>query len=736
MFWPPLAACLCAGFAVSAQAEVLDELEWIREGADAVLLVEFTTPVRYTSSIATKSSDLVQVFYSLTTVREETNASASEQRLAGGNGLPSAVVRDEATENVLHTNLNRKLTISLGSPAAFKVRQGQHRKDGSSIELVFAGLGSSVDVLAVKSSKLAPVATAAGVTAPSIVPTTPAAIANEAAASDLLTKARADFDGGQYDGATESLNKLLSLPPSNSSRKAQELAGLARLNAGDKTRAAREFELFLKLYPQGADSDNIRQLLASMPTFDTTSSGQATAAESKAVISGSVSSFYYGGQSDNRSLTQDYIDNGIPVPRTETSLSNVDQKQVQTNVDLNWRLRDAEKDMRFVFRDAYTDDLLKQSKSKERLTALYFDYKSIALGGNIRVGRQSPSGGGVLYRFDGVQAGYLFKPKWKINAVAGKPSDDLLDSKRSFYGVSVDALALTKELSGSAYLIEQTIDSQIDRRAVGADVRYFKGGVSAFGQLDYDQVLHTVNIASVQSTWQVTEATVLNAMLDRRTTPILSLGNALFFYTPQAQRIQDLLGTTPLDTLRDQVLTLKAYQNQFRVGGTTTLSSNWQTGADFSLSNTDAIPAVPSLSIAAQPSTGNRWGVSAQLIGTNLYSARDTHVFNISLMGGPTDHGTLLSYNNLTSLGDKWQIEPSLKYFTQSGTVSGDSDTWTLGMRGIYRVAKQIFIESELTYEKQTGLGATSISGTGAVIPGTASSANRTNYYLGARYEF
>ena len=346
----------------------------------------------------------------------------------------------------------------------------------------------------------------------------------------------------------------------------------------------------------------------------------------------------------------------------------------------------------------------------------------------------------MLYRFDGVQAGYIFKPKWKVNAVIGKPTDDLLDAKRSFYGFSIDAQALTKELSGSAYFIEQVIDSETDRRALGADLRYFKDGLSASGQLDYDQILKAVNIAAVQSTWQISEATVLNAMLDRRSTPVLSLGNALFFPDPklavQAKRIEELLGTTPIDTLRERVSTLNAYQNQFRVGGTTTLTSNWQTGADFSLSSTDAIPAVPSLSIPAQASTGNRWGVSAQMIGTNLYSIRDTHVFNLSLMGGPSDHGTLLSYNNLSSLGDKWQLEPSLKYYTQIGTLSGDSDTWTLGVRGIYRVRNQISLESELTYEKYDATGATTTSGTGSLAPGTISSSTRTNYYLGVRLDF
>jgi hypothetical protein len=102
----------------------------------------------------------------------------------------------------------------------------------------------------------------------------------------------------------------------------------------------------------------------------------------------------------------------------------------------------------------------------------------------------------VLYRFDGVQAGYAFKPKWKLNAVAGVPTDTLLDSRRTFYGVSIDAEQLTKEVSGSAFLVEQVIDGETDRRGVGADLRYFSGGFSASAQFDYDLILSAINVAA------------------------------------------------------------------------------------------------------------------------------------------------------------------------------------------------------------------------------------------------
>jgi hypothetical protein len=203
-----------------------------------------------------------------------------------------------------------------------------------------------------------------------------------------------------------------------------------------------------------------------------------------------------------------------------------------------------------------------------------------------------------------------------------------------------------------------------------------------------------------------------------------------------ATRLQDRLNLFPIDALRQRVIDETPYQNQFQLGATTTLTPNWQTGASFTLSNSDAIPSFTfnGQTIPGQASTGNQWGMSAQLIGTNLYSTRDTHVFNIGFSGGLNDHSTLLTYNNLTSLGDQWQIEPSLKYMTMSSSLSGDSDTWTAGVRGTYRVRKQVSIETELTYEtrKNVGLPITS----GGVTTKNDTSTNGMTYYLGARYEF
>lgn len=562
--------------------------------------------------------------------------------------------------------------------------------------------------------------------APAVIASAPEV---EASAAKLMAVADAANDRGDYQDAVAALDKLLNLPPNTRTRKAQEQIGLTRLKSGDNARARGEFETFLKLYPTGADSEQIRQYLVNLPAETAVAKGRGPA-EPVSVTNGSVSAFYYGGQSQTRS--QDFVDSplgGLPVLQSENNLSGTDQKQVQTNVDLNWRYRDAEKDMRFVVRDTYNADLMPNRPNKNRLSALYFDQRSLTNGTAFKVGRQSPIGGGVLYRFDGMQASYVFAPKWKVSAVYGVPTDLLLDSKRHFYGAWVDADALAPNLSGSVYVNQQMIDEQIDRSAVGAELRYFNEGLALSGQMDYDQMLQGLNIATVQGSWQFPDTTVINFLFDRRATPVRSLGNILFFQDPMlpspARNISELLATTPIDMLRGQVNGITSFQTQGMVGFTTPVAPNWQAGGNVNYTNVDEIKPIAVILPNGQPSTGDLWSVGVQLIGSNLYSARDTHVFNASFLSGPTYRGTLLSYNNLTGINEEWQVEPSLRLYLQDDSLGNKMKRWTPGIRMTYRLIKRISLETELTYEIADTTG-----------PTRNESSQRMFYYLGARFDF
>ena len=574
-----------------------------------------------------------------------------------------------------------------------------------------------------------------------------AAASADTIAAELLAAARAADAQQDTAAALQALGKLLDMPPNASSREAQELAGLLRLKAGDAARARAEFELFLQLYPNGPDADRVRRELARLPSPAATRTRPRAPITPTTTLAGSVSQFYYGGQSKVR--TQEFQDSpisGLPELQDNT-ISGTDQKQAIGSVDLNWRHRDADRDQRFVFRDSYTADLMPNRANKNRLSALYYDHRSYELGTNVRVGRQSATGGGALGRFDGVQAGYLVAPKWRVNALAGVSTDKLAESKRKFYGTSVDAEALTPELNGSVYVIQQTIDGELDRRALGTELRYFSGGVSAFGTLDYDQVFKGINVAMLQGTWQLPDNTVVNLLYDRRATPMLTLGNTLFFQTtsPPAQSISELLASgATLADLRQRVKDLNSFTTQAVLGATTPLNTQWQLGGDLRFTQIGEIAPVPELLPYGQKKT-EVLGLGGQLIGSNLYSARDTHVIGLTWLKGstqlvffpnPADVSTyafrdstytavLLNYNNSSLITEALTLEPSIKLYRQTDNAGLKTTRWSPGLRLTYRLAKQVSAESELTSEYSK-----------SASPTRNESSNRVYYYLGARYDF
>lgn len=813
----PLAAAICL-FAASTtvRAQVLDDVELRREGADAVLQVRFVVPVRYVRNVTSRTGELAQAYYE---VLERAGAQGgpqlpAERRIAGGGGLPTLTISDEPVGG---STSERKLVIRTSPPSRLRVRAG---RDNRSVEVVLDGLGAQVQpavpvaalpqaqpgqrlVVVLHSSTdpslqlpapvpaalqdyqvgtaqrvvdgvtlyeltLGPFASQAeasralgllrkrfpkasvlalpGAPAAAVAPATadtpsaaPAAtpIDPERAGPADLALAQAADARGDLPAALDALNRVLDLPPNRASREAQELIGVVRLKAGETTRARREFELFLKLYPTGADAKRVAARLAALPAPASTDVARAERAPVPATttINGSAGLYYYGGQSQIRSEEfRDSSIGGLPELVQNPTISGVDQRLAIANVDLNYRHRDAEQDLRFVFRDSYQANMLAGKPDRNKLSALYVDHRSFKAGTSVRLGRQSPLGGGILGRFDGLQAGYAFAPKWKANVFGGQPADKLQQTRRYFFGTSVDADALTEHVGGSLYAIEQKIDGVTDRRALGTDLRYFNGGTFVSSSLDYDTVLRAVNVASVQGTWQQIDAegaagTSVNFMLDRRAQPLLMLGNALFFQDPNGGpipvRLSDALALRSLETLRDHVRTTTAYSTQALLGVSTPLDTRWQIGGDVRLARIGAIAPVPDILPNGQPATGNIWSLGGQLIGSNLYSARDTHVFNTSYQTAPTFKGLLLSYNNLSALNEAWQLEPSLQYYRQRGTDGLGLVRWKPGLRVSWRVAQSWVLESSLDYEV-----------TRITSPTRNENSNRAFYYLGGRYDF
>lgn len=753
-----LLACLCGTGAVRAQ--IVDDVEWRRDGADAVLVVRFATEVRFQRAVATRSGDLTQVAYTLlSTTNARLGTPTQVRRVAAVGALPEVEVADEA-ERGERSEQTRRLVLRLSRAVPTKARGG---RDNRSLEVVLTGLGAAVPapsrpaLPALRPAVVAPTPPAAPASAPAVATApdagwpagvSPASPEVEARAQALMQQGRQAYEAGRWEQAAEHFGQALELPPHGGTREAQFKVGMAHLRQQDLARAIAEFETFLKLFPTGPDSDQARSALASIARAPVAPAAPTDASrpvpEPEVTIAGSASSTFHGGNGQLRSRDfQDSPIGGLPAVAGEPQLSSDRSRQLYSDVDLNWRRRNAEVDQRFVFRDSYTSDLLRPDKSRNRLSALYFDHKSLSGRWGVRAGRQSPTGAGVMGRFDGLTGYWSAWPRVKLGAVAGMPVDKVFDSKRRFHGVSIDADRLPGGVGAGLYAIEQLLDGVVDRRAVGVDLRWFGGGATVFSQVDYDVAIGALNIATLQGTYITAGNTVFNALFDRRALTTLALGNALTFEDPAnpglpSRRIADRLARSTLRALRDQVRRITPMITQAQVGVTVPLNKNWQVASSLQLTETGAIPPVPEVAgfENGRPATGAIVTTSAQLIGLNLYSARDTHVLSTTLIRSPTMRGTLLGYHQSSLLWQAWQVEPSVQFYADRLEGGTHSRRWSPGLRVSYRGVRRWALESSINVE----IGRTRRVGADPLQPGatitTEESTRRVNYSLGARHEF
>lgn len=743
-------------------AQAIDQVEVLREGAHTVMRIVFTEQVQLRRSITAQHAGLLTIQYALVAGTNAQLRSSQQLRLGPRDGLPEMDLADDPEPDLR----NRRIVVRLRGTRELSVRAGAGNR---SIEVVLHDWApvAAVPVPAPAPTPPAPPPVPAPPAAAASAPDTasdpaaapapaPSPVAVEATAMALMDSARQALQRGAWQAALDALNDVLALPPNRQSREALELAGVARARMGDYRRARLEFEAYLRQYPSGEGAERVRQELATLPVGAPAAASRPAGVAAPAkptgqtLINGSAGLNYYGGNGQVRS--QEFKDSplgGLPSTPGEPLLSSDRTRQAIGDLDLSWRHRDADQDMRFVLRDSYASDLERSDKSRNRLSSLYFDYRSLAPGAGgfgLRAGRQSPQSGGVLSRFDGVTGYVVAAPQVKLSAVAGEPADKFFDSKRRFYGGAVEADGLVPNLGLSLYGIEQRIDAEIDRRAVGLEARFFKDGVSVFAQLDHDLMFKTTNIATVQGTWVFGDGSVVNALYDRRALPLLALGNALTFEDPaqpgvRFERIGDKLATTTLAALREQVRATTPFVTQAQLGFTRPLDKTWQLGASVQLTNTGAIPPVPGVAgyENGRPASGNLYAVNMQVVGANLLSARDTHVWSVGAVNGLTIEGWLLGYNHSSYLGAAWQIEPSLQYYRDKvgvGSTGSTSQRTTPALRLTWRGLKPWVFDSGFTYEiaRVTRTAPDMTDPTLTVT--TRESTRRVNYSLGTRYEF
>jgi len=527
----------------------------------------------------------------------------------------------------------------------------------------------------------------------------------EGQAAVLMAKAQEALKATNYELAITEFNRVLLLPPNKYSQDAQELIGLARERNGEWAKAKAEYDLYLKLFPDGPGADRVRQQLSQLkvpaPGARKVKVRDATVVKT---VTGNFSQFYYGGQ------TQTQTAFNTPTTPGTSSLTSTDQSELRSSLDLKGLYRDADADQKVVFRGDDTRSFIDTRPNRSRVLSAFYEYKGYQNGFSAKVGRQTPISGGALGRFDGALLGYEFAPKWRANVIAGMPVEfPSLDTDQTFWGVSLDADELTERLRAKTYYIDQTADGIVDRRAVGLELGLYDARGSVSTLLDYDISYGVLNIGTLQSNWLSEGGTSFSFGLDYRRSPPLTTSAALYNsavtgMSPIPTSIEQLLQTDSEDQIRTWAEEASAISESATAGFLTPLSEIWQLGGDFSWSRTGDLPGQTlddGTVIPPTPATGNIYVYSLRAIGSGLLTTNDVHVFSLSLNRGDYYHGELFVYNNTTRLG-RWTLEPSLKYYQQQSDPDTDLARWTPELHLTYLWKDNLSLEADYTYEHST----------------------------------
>lgn len=555
----------------------------------------------------------------------------------------------------------------------------------------------------------------------------------------LMDKARAALASGDNAAAIAALNQLLLLPPNKFSQDAQELLGLARERAGDIEQARKEYELYLKLFPNGEGANRVRQRLASLapPPAQAALGDNGEKPIPKYSATGSLSQFYYGGKSQvNTTFTGSTIN--------QQALSTTTQSSLVTTADVTGRYREGSNDARLVLRDTSDKSFVGgAAPGSNRLDSAFLDYRNTSYGFTAKLGRQSGVTGGLVGRFDGAVLGYDISPNLRLSAVGGVPTDVVVGSGQHFEGMSVEADNILNHWGASAFFINQMTGGVTDRRAVGSDVRYFDQSRSLYTMIDYDVNFMELNAVTMQGSWTLPDQTSLSVLFDDRKAPELLTSNALLspaalVQTPggvfvPATSINQLLSQYSMSQVLDFAKQITATARQGSVSVSRPFGPHWQASADVRLSNVGALPALslpnctaPTIcTTPATQGTGNLWTYDLQGTGTNLYSSRDINSLTLSHLTGPVFNGNQVGFSNLTGV---WQnritIEPSVRYYIEDNADGTRLSRISPGLRATYKLLQHMSLESQFLYERSKSNGQTQQDNT-----------NNTFFYFGYRYD-
>ena len=525
-------------------------------------------------------------------------------------------------------------------------------------------------------------------------------VSNSGKSSELLERARVAIANAEYDRAIALYDSIIAINVPKDTRLALEYQALAHQKARHYALAKAGYQRYLEIYPEGSDSDRVRQRLAVMLTLEQSppklkSSAKQIAAKNDPSwnTNGGVYQYYRYSNSVNSAGDSEQVLNAL-----------------STDLQLSSRYRSKAYDLDVRVSTSYFGDFLTDGPGNSaRLSYIYIAGIDRETDRKITMGRQRQSGGGVIGRFDGLSIESPFGESFSANFVAGFPVDSSkqtsIQTGRYFYGFNCDWQTWGDRLDLNLFVITQKIDGFTDRQAIGGEFSYFDNADYLFGLVDYDIHFNELNAFMLNGRHRFENETSVNLSLNLRKSPYLSTRNALIGQSADSisdlvdtlfseNEIDDLALDRTMDTKTATISVSHPLNNQYDINGSVTLANN---------SDTPTSGGV----VGIQASDSDLY-YSTEILGRGVFVENDISIFGIRYSD--------LSNARITSaytilrlpLWPQWRINPRLRVDLRENANGTDQLNFSPTVQLQYRPGRNMFFELEtgaLLYDQDTILG-------------------------------
>lgn len=434
----------------------------------------------------------------------------------------------------------------------------------------------------------------------------------------LIEQAKKALTQERYTLAISKLNQLLTKSDPNNKAFALEFLGVAYERDFKMAFAKKYYRLFLIKYSDHSKAARVKQRLTALLGIESLSNdnskslnkGNKQKKKSRNNTRGSLSTSYR--KSD--------LVNDVGERRETLSL-------VGTDIDIRGNYQLNNNNIKVRLSAGHYQDLINNGKAtSDRLSYLNVRWESKDGDYKVDVGRQRNRKKGLFNRFDGAVFSYNFNKDQTLNFYTGAPVSSSkilsLDPERRFVGVSFDWEKLFENIDASIFLLNQTIGSLTDRRALGSEVKYVNQRTSAFALFDYDIFHSELNALLLSGSFSTEQKTRFSWSLNQRKSPYISTRNALIGQPADSlEELQNLFLTDDeiLDLAIDR--TLESRSASFQISQP--ISKNYEISANLNWLDLSGAPASGGV-----PEIINRDGqtyFNIYLRGSKLYSSSDTN---------------------------------------------------------------------------------------------------------------